>query len=347
MPADVWYGGDCETRIGRRANLETAPTVWQNFEFLSLTITPAQEWRERTKLGNPGIRKNVLDPTRPRKGFFRLTGELVVDADTRQLPLLLRAAMGPPAAPVANGPLFDHTFESGSKAEQYFDLAIKVGDNDIRVYEGLTMSQLSTQFTGENTQDFNLNISLAGLRRKKLTAFPVGTVTAVPTEAPILRALFEVDDVAAGNMLTGSFSFSRQLQEGIFLSATPTVSSLRPNATQHSGSASFRAIGAVFDQMDEEEDTFAATFRMLGVQTGHLIRLRHRRGPDRPRLGFPRGRGGRHRLRPGPRRRGVAGFRTGDLARDHALGDRGRVRRRRRRAGRPVLGRAHRSATGA
>ena len=275
MPADVWYGGDCETRIGRRANLETAPTVWQNFEFLSLTITPAQEWRERTKLGNPGIRKNVLDPTRPRKGFFRLTGELVVDADTRQLPLLLRAAMGPPAAAVANGELFDHTFESGSKAEQYFDLAIKVGDNDIRVYEGLTMSQLSTQFTGENTQDFNLNISLAGLRRKKLTAFPVGTVTAVPTEAPILRALFEVDDVAAGNMLTGSFSFSRQLQEGIFLSATPTVSSLRPNATQHSGSASFRAIGAVFDQMDEEEDTFAATFRMLGVQTGHLIRLRH------------------------------------------------------------------------
>lgn len=161
MPADVWYGGDCETRIGRRANLETAPTVWQNFEFLSLTITPAQEWRERTKLGNPGIRKNVLDPTRPRKGFFRLTGELVVDADTRQLPLLLRAAMGPPSAAVANGELFDHTFESGSKAEQYFDLAIKVGDNDIRVFEGLTMSQLSTQFTGENTQDFNLNISLA------------------------------------------------------------------------------------------------------------------------------------------------------------------------------------------
>lgn len=226
-------------------------------------------------MGNPGIRKNVLDPTRPRKGFFRLTGELVVDADTRQLPLLLRAAMGPPAAPVANGELFDHTFESGSKAEQYFDLAIKVGDNDIRVYEGLTMSQLSTQFTGENTQDFNLNISLAGLRRKKLTTFPVGDVTAVPTEAPILRALFEVDDVAAGNMLSGSFSFSRQLQEGIFLSATPTMSSLRPNGNQHSGSASFRAIGAVFDQMDEEEDTFAATFRMLGVRTGHLIRLRH------------------------------------------------------------------------
>lgn len=275
MPADVWYGGDCETRIGRRANLETAPTVWQNFEFLSLTVTPAQEWRERTKLGNPGIRKNVLDPTRPRKGFFRLTGELVVDADTRQLPLLLLAAMGPPAAPVANGALFDHLFESGSKTERYFDLAIRVGENDVRVYEGLTLSQLSTQFTGENTQDFNLNISLAGLRRKRLTDFPTGAVSLPPTEAPILRALFEVDNVAASSMLGGSFSFTRQLQEGIFLSATPTVSSLRPNGAQHAGSANFRAIGAVFDQMEEEEDTFAAAFRLMGVRAGHQIVLKH------------------------------------------------------------------------
>ncbi|MCA0366808.1 MAG: hypothetical protein LCH57_01935 [Proteobacteria bacterium] len=275
MPADIWYGGDCEARIGRRANLETAPTTWQNIEFLTATINPAQEWRERTKLGNPGIRKNVLDPTRPRKGFFRLTAELVVDADTRQLPLLLIAAMGPPAAPAPNDDLYDHLFESGSKAERYFDLAIRVGANDVRVYEGLTLSQLSTQFTGENTQDFNLNLSLAGLRRKKLADFPAGTLTPVPTEAPILRALFEVDDVAAGNMLGGSFSFTRQLQEGIFLSATPTVSSLRPNGAQHAGSANFRAVGGVFDQMEEEEETFAAAFRLLGVRTGHAILLRH------------------------------------------------------------------------
>ena len=275
MPADVWYGGDCETRIGRRANLATAPTTWAGFEFLQLTMTPAKEMRERTKLGNPTIRKNVLDPTRPRPGFGRLGGELVVDADTRQLPLLLRAGIGAPSAPVANGSLFDHTFESGSKEEVYFDLAVKVGTNLVYVYEGLTISQISTQFTGENTQDFNLNISLMGLRKKKLTAFPAGTPTAVPAEAPILRALFEVDDVAAGNMLSGSFSFSRQLQEGIYLSETPTVSSLRPNATQHSGSASFRAIGEVFDDMEEGETTFAAVFRMLGVQAGHLIKLRH------------------------------------------------------------------------
>lgn len=275
MPTDIWYGGDAEARIGRRANLETAPTVWRNIEFLTLTVNPAQEWRERIKLGNPGIRKNVLDPTRPRKGFFRLTGELVVDADTRQLPLLLIAAMGPPAAAVVNDDLYDHLFESGSKAEQYFDLAIRVGANDVRVYEGLTLAQLSIQFTGENTQDFNLNLSLAGLRRKTLTDFPAGMVEAAPTEAPILRALFEVDDVAASSMLGGSFSLTRQLQDGVFLSATPTVSSLRPNGAQHAGSANFRAIGAVFDQMEEEEDTFAAAFRLLGVRTGHQIVLKH------------------------------------------------------------------------
>lgn len=274
MATDVWYGGDCETRLGLRANLDTPPTTWQNVEFLSLTVTPAQEWRERTKLGNPGIRKNVLDPTRPRKGFFRLTGELVLDADTRQLPVWLRAGMGAPVTTAVDDK-FSHLFESGSKAEQYFDLAVKVGASDVRVYEGLTLSQLSTQFNGENTQDFNINISLGGLRRKKLSAFPSGTIEATPLEAPVLRALFAVDDVVAANMLSGSFSFSRNLQDGIFLSATPSVSSLRPNGNQHSGSATFRAIGAVYDQMEEDEDTFSAAFRLLGVVDDHEIILKH------------------------------------------------------------------------
>ena len=33
MATDIWYGGDCETRIGRRANLESAPTAWSAVEF--------------------------------------------------------------------------------------------------------------------------------------------------------------------------------------------------------------------------------------------------------------------------------------------------------------------------
>lgn len=274
MPADVWYGGDCETRIGRRANLETAPTSWQACDFMQLTATPTQEWRERNKLGNPATRANVLDPTRPRKGFFRLTVELVLDADSRSLPIWLRYSMGAPTS-VAASALYAHTFASGSKTEQYFDIAIKVGPSDIRVYEGLTLAQLSSQVTGENTQDFNINLSMRGLRRSKLTAFPSGTLVPAPDEAPMLRALFEVDDVAADNMLTGSFTYDRQLQEGIFLSATPTVSSNRPNGGSHSGSATFRAIGAVFDVMEESDETFEAAISYLGVLTGHKIRLEH------------------------------------------------------------------------
>lgn len=275
MPNDIWYGGDCETRIGRRTNIDTAPTSWQAVEFLSLTVNPAQEWRPRNKLGNPGIRKNVLDPTRPRKGFFRLTAELVLDADTRQLPIWLRYAMGAPVASTEDDDLFVHVFESGSKAEQYFDIAIKVGDADVRVYEGLTLSQVSTQFTGESTQDFNVNISLQGLRRKRVAAFPAGTVTAAPTEAPVLRATFSIDGATVTNILSGNFSYGRTLQEGIYLSPTVNVSSLRANGGQHAGSVSYRAIGADLDAKEESETPFAAAFDMIGVFEGHKISLQH------------------------------------------------------------------------
>lgn len=278
MPDDIWHGGDCETRIGRRPNKDTAPTTWRAVEFLSLTVTPNQERRERNKLGNPAIRKNPLDPTRSRKGFFRLAAELVLDADTRQLPVFLAAGMGGALAPTENADdpdLFDHVFESGSKAEQYFDIVIKVGDTDYRHYEGLTIAQISTQFTGENTQDFNLNISLQGLRRNRLVAWPSGTVASIPSEAPVLRAIFRVDGVAATNTLGGSFSYSRTLQEGIYLSATPTISTLRPNGAQHSGSANYRAIGADFDLKEENEVPFSAAFVLLGVAAGHAIQLEH------------------------------------------------------------------------
>lgn len=274
MPNDVWYGADCEARIGRRANADTPPTAWQGIEYMSVSINPVQERRPRNKLGAPGVRKNPLDPIKPRPGFFRLTSEMVLDADTRLLPLILRAAMGVPTS-AEDGDLYAHTFESGSKTEAYFDLAIKVGATDIRVYEGFTLAQISLQFSGETTQDFNINLSLAGLRRSRSTTWPTGAVTAAPAEAPILRALFEVDDVAATNMLSGSFSYSRQLQEGVFLSATPTISSQRPNGADHSGSATYRAIGLVFDVIEEEDTTFKAAFNLLGVVTDHGMRFEH------------------------------------------------------------------------
>ncbi|ADL00699.1 phage tail tube protein [Brevundimonas subvibrioides] len=274
MPTDIWYGADCETRIGKRANATTPPTTWQSVEFMSLTVNPTQEWRDRPKLGNPAARVNTLDPIKPRKGFYRESAEVVLDADTRSLPLWLRHAMGSPTTTTASA-LFLHTFASGAKTEQYFDIVVKVGASDFRIYQGLTLSQLSIQNTGENTQDFNINLSLLGLSRAKATSWPTGTVTACPAEAPILRAIFSVDNVAAGNMLSSSLSWDRQLQEGVFLSAAPTVSSLRPNGGSHSGSATFRAIGAVFDTMEEADTVFSAQLNYYGVVADHFIRFEH------------------------------------------------------------------------
>ncbi len=91
----------------------------------------------------------------------------------------------------------------------------------------------------------------------------------------MLRCLFEVDDVAADAMLSASFSYDRQLQEGIFLSATPTVSKNTPNGGAHTGSASFRAIGAAFDVLEEDDTEFAAALNYLGVIEDHRIRLEH------------------------------------------------------------------------
>lgn len=275
MPTDIWYGADCETRIGRRANATTAPTAWQAIDFMSVTVNPTQEWRERPKLGNPAARQNALDPIKPRPGFERCAAELVLDADSRNLPLWLRYSIGAPTTTGSSAP-YAHAWASGGKAEQYFDLAIKVGTNDVRVYEGLTLAQISGNVTGENTQDFDLNLSLRGLRRAApLTAFPAGDVEECPAEAPMLRCVFEVDDVAADAFLSGSFSYDRQLQEGVFLSATPTVSKNTPNGGAHSGSATFRAIGAAFDAMEVARTVFEPAFRYIGLVSGHAIRVEH------------------------------------------------------------------------
>lgn len=276
MPADVFHGADCEIRIGRRANATTAPAagVWQAIEFMQLTVNPTQEWRERPKLGVAGKRVNTLDPIEPRKAFLRITAELVIDLDSRQLPIWLRHALGAPAAAVENGDLYDHVWASGSKTEMYFDLQVKIGANDVRIFEGLTLASLGGSVAGENTQDFDGNISLRGLSRRKVNAFEGDAPIACPAEAPMLRAQYLVDDVAADNTLSANFSWNRNLSEGLFLSETATISSNRPNAgASHTMSASFRAIGEAFDDIEVDETVFAASIQYLGVEDDHRIRI--------------------------------------------------------------------------
>lgn len=274
MPADIWYGAECEIRVGRRADAATAPTSWQRLQFVQLTVNPTQEWRERPLLGDPSTRTNVLDPVRPRKGLFRLTAELTLDGDSRQLPLWLRYGLGAPAAAVAVGPLWSHVWSSGAKTEAYFDLQVRVGANDVRIYEGLTIGRIAAQSGGENTQDFDFALSLRGLNRRKVAAFEGSTPTACPAEAPLLRAQYLVDGVAASNTLSAGFSWDRALQEQLFLSSTPVVAGNRPNAgAAHTLDATFRAIGAVYDDMEAAGTVFAAALDYLGVVADHRVRL--------------------------------------------------------------------------
>ena len=275
MPADIWYGADCECRIGRRTSVATPPTAWQSIDFVSFNANPAQEWRDRPRIGVAGVRQNTLDPIKPRKGLFRLTAELVVDLDNLSTPLWLRHAMGAPVTTSASS-LFNHQFASGSKAEQYFDLAIRVGTADFRIYEGLTLSQLSLQVNGENVQDYNLNLSLRGLTRSRLSAWPTGTVTAAVAASPNLRATFVIDAVAASNMLTASFSFDRQLREDLYLTSTPAVSGNAPNGGAHTGSATFRAIGTVFESMEEAETVFSPSISFVGVDSTFGCYFQHK-----------------------------------------------------------------------
>lgn len=274
MPDDTFYGAETEIRIGRRANIDTPPTSWQAVDFMSLTVSPSQEWRERAKLGNPAVRQNVLDPIKPRKGFFRIGLEAVLDADSRMVPIWLRHCWGAPVTTAA-GPLYAHAWASGAKAEQYFDILLRVGGGDVRRYDCVTLASISTAVGGEDTQDFNINLSLRGLRRSRLTGWPAGatTVAIAPAEAPILRALYEVDDVAATQTLSANFSYDRALAEGIYLSPTPTVSNNRPNGGAHTMSASFRAIGLPLDQIEDEETVFDSAINMLGVVSNHRIRF--------------------------------------------------------------------------
>lgn len=275
MPADVYYGADCEIRVGLMADASTDPIAWFNLEFMSLTVTPTRERKDRPKLGR--ARHNVLDPIKPVAGFFKLAAELVIDADSRQVPRWLRLGLGAPATTGPTSGIYTHVWSSGSPTPVYFALQVKTASNKIRIYRGLTIAAISTQGQGEQTKDYDLSISLRGLTREKVAAFIGGSPDAVPAEATINRAVFKTDSVAASNTLSASWSFDRQLAEDAFLTPTPALAGLRPGGGVHTGQAQFRAVADVFDDMEEGDTVFNATLSMLGVTTGHEINLEHPR----------------------------------------------------------------------
>lgn len=279
MPQDVFYGRECEARYAIMPDAVTDPddADWLNLEFVSLTVTPTRERIARPKVGR--ATNNVLDPTKPIPGFLKLAAELVLDADTLGFALVLQAALGAAASTGPAGGIYTHTWASGVKAPRYFALQLKfagdVSATPVRVYRGLTFAALSLQGTGEQVQNFDLSMSLRGLSRDRVADWLGDAPPALPAEAPCSRALFLVDSVAATNTLQTSWSWDRQIAEDAFLSSTPTLSGIRPGGGAATGSAQFRAIGDVFDDMEEDDTVFAAEVRMLGVTASHEIRFQH------------------------------------------------------------------------
>lgn len=273
MPSDVFYGADCEVRIGVMADKDTDPTSWSAVEFVSATFQKQRDRKERPLVGAP--RQNALDPIKPIDGFVSLSGDIVIDADTRQTPIWLRHLLGAATSSGPSSGLYTHTWSSGGKSARLCCLQIKVGASDVRIYRGLTLDTTSFQSGGDQVQDFDIQLSVVGIAPARASDWLSGSVAAVPTSAPINRAVFRVDGAAASNTLSASWSYSRGIIKDTFLSTTPNISGLRPGVSGLSGQAQFRAVGAIFDQLEEDGTEFAADIQGLGTVASHELRFLH------------------------------------------------------------------------
>jgi hypothetical protein len=272
MPNDVFYGADCEVRIGIMADAVTDPTAWFNLEYISLTVTPTRDRNPRPKLGR--TLNNTLDPVKPVDGFFRLAAELVVDADTRLFPRLMRLCLGAPTTTGSSAP-YTHVWASGSKASNLFAIQVRTAADEVRVFRGMVFSALSTDGKGDQVENYDMKLSLKGASRERVADWLTGAAAALPSAAPGYRMTYLVNDVEASNVLSASWSYDRQIAEDLFMTQTPEVAGLRPNGGEHSGNAQIRAVGAAFDDLEEDGTVFDAKLKVLGLVAGQSIVLQH------------------------------------------------------------------------
>lgn len=273
MPVDTFYGADCEFRIGHMADKDTDPTAWHKLQFMTMTQGQQRDRKARPKLG--AGRHNALDPVKPIPGFFRTSSDLVVDADSRQLPRLLRDLLGAPATTGPVGGLYTHVWNSGVTTPQYAAIQLRTAADQVRVWRGLTLGALAISGTGEQVQDYDVQLSLRGLTRERPADWLAGAAEALPVESPMSRAVFRIDGAAATNTLNANWSWDRQLTEDVFLSTTANLSGLRPDGGVLTGSARFRAVAEAFDDIEEADTVFAPDIQMLGVNAGHTIKFEH------------------------------------------------------------------------
>lgn len=270
MANDPFYAQGAEIRVGKMADFATDPTAWFNLEYVSLSLAPGRDKRDRPLIGVP--LHNNLDTRRQVTGLERLSGQIVVPADTRQLARWLRMGWGAPSTAAASA-LYAHTWNSGVEAMSPFAVQVKMGGSDIRVFRGLVIGSIAMDAQGEQVDDFNVTLGLRGLSRSMETDWLTGSVTAVPAAAPVRRAVFTVDGAATARTMQASYNFDRKVEDQIFLSQNPTVAGVQAEGGMGSGSAQFRAVGKVYDELAVAETPFAAGILGYGMVTDHKIEL--------------------------------------------------------------------------
>lgn len=270
MSNDPFYAQGAEIRVGIMADFATDPTAWYNLEYVSLSLGRGRDKRDRPLIGVP--LHNNLDSRRQVTGLERITGQIVVPADTRQLARWMRLGWGAPTTAAASA-LYAHTWNSGVEAMAPFALQVKQGASDIRVFRGLTLASIAMEAQGEQVDDFNVTIGLRGLTGAKLTDWLTGTVTAAPSAAPLNRAVFTVDGTATARTMQCSYSFDRKVEDQIFLSQNPSIAGVQAEGGMGQGSAQFRAVGKVYDDLADAETPFAAGILGYGKVASHKIEL--------------------------------------------------------------------------
>lgn len=278
MSNDVFYGADSELRIGIRADKTTAPTAWFNVEFNRLTLNGTNGDRvRRPRLG--AARQNKLDPLKPRLGVKRATPwDITVDGDILMMGRWLRLGLGAPTTTGA-GP-YTHTWYSGPKTEIYFDIAVRIGDGLVHWLKACSLGALSTEWGGENSQDFDIQMTGMAIDSSDAESdWPSGTVTTVTTPAPILKASILINGTAADQAPAGGFTFDRNLIADYYAAdGAPSnlASYLRPGAEPaHSGRVTIRALAATLRGYASAATEFSAETRYNGVTSGHRLAFLH------------------------------------------------------------------------
>ena len=279
MANDVFYGEECELRIGVRADRDTAPTAWFGLEFTKITLNYSREQVAKPRLGAP--RANPVEPLKPRKGLLKVAVDWQIDADLLSFPRLLRSMLGAPTTTGPSGGLYTHVWAPANKTEFYFDIAILAGDGVMHWVQSCALSTLAVDAGAENVNGQELSLALMAINRIRDGSgdWPAGSVTAVTAPAPILRTRLLLDSTAVGQVLSAGFTLDRNLQADTYAPLTApsgeqTVSNLRPGDKQVSaGRANIRAAASEWDDLADAATDFAPELQLHGATSGQVIKL--------------------------------------------------------------------------